>query len=134
MRDNDAVDLLVVNSGTDALDEVEPDLVVHVLRADRRDLLSRDLGESVDARDGRDQVGRADLARVIGIAGARIGLARDGAAGAEHEHAGQRGPGRRLLCNGRRRKPDHKGCGKADDGACGTGRSKRVQRHFYPQR
>ncbi|MCP1912381.1 hypothetical protein J2R96_004861 [Bradyrhizobium elkanii] len=62
MGDDDAVDLLVVNGRADALDEVEPHVVVHVLRADRRNLLGRHLGELVDARDRRDQVGCADLA------------------------------------------------------------------------
>ena len=51
VRDRDAVDVRRGQQLVDALGELEPDLVVHVLAADAGDLLARDVGEVLELRD-----------------------------------------------------------------------------------
>ena len=75
--------------------ELDPDLVVHVLRADVGDLLAAHVGELLRLRHGGEELLDADLAaRVAGLDVARGG-AGDGAAGREHDD-GRQGPGRDL--------------------------------------
>ncbi len=71
--------------------ELDPHLVVHVLRADVRDLLAAQIGELLRLRHGREELLDADLAaRVAGLHVARGG-AGDGAAGGEHHDVRQLG-------------------------------------------
>ena len=69
----------------DAAGQLQPDLVVHVLRADVRDLLAAQRRELLRLRHGGEQLVDADLAR--GVAGLHVarGGAGDGAAGGEHD-------------------------------------------------
>ena len=72
------------------LRELEPDLVVHVLAADVRDLLARDRRELVEVRHRLDQ--RVDVvgARLVAVVGGARLRARDRAARGEHADAWQR--------------------------------------------
>ena len=91
VRDDDAGDVGHRDQLVDAAGELEPHLVVHVLRADVRDLLAAQVGELLRLRDGRQQLLHAHLAgRVAGLDVARRG-AGDGAAGGEHDD-GRQGP------------------------------------------
>ena len=111
VRDDDAVHVLHRGELVDAARELEPDLVVHVLRADVGDLLALEVRELLGLRHGGEELLDADLARrVAGLDVARGG-AGDRAARREHDDVRKRDPWRApcRLRRGRRRDDDQDG-------------------------
>jgi hypothetical protein len=83
VRDDDAGDVRHRDDGVDPIGELEPDLVVHVLRAYVRNLLALERGDLLGFGNCRDQLVDAHLARRVAGLDVRSGGAGDRAAGGE---------------------------------------------------
>ena len=81
MGDDDPIDLVVQGQLVQMVHELEPRRVVHVLAADRRQLVAGDFGQVRQGRHGGDQV--LDAEDAGRVAAGPVGRAGDGAAGGD---------------------------------------------------
>ncbi len=81
MSDDHTVVALFVEQLVDALGELEPNLIVHVLRTDVDELLTTDVGQIKHLGNGVDQCLNANLSCAVGRRSSRLAHTCDGAAG-----------------------------------------------------
>jgi hypothetical protein len=99
MRDDDAVHVSHRGQFVDPLSQLQPDLVIHVLRSDVRDLLAAQCRQLLRLRNRGEKLLDAYLAgRVLGLH-ITAGGAGDRASGSQHDNGRKSGVRRRLcLC------------------------------------
>ena len=84
MSDDHTVVAFFVEQLVDALGELEPNLIIHVLRTDVDELLAADVGQIKHLRNGVDQCLNANLSGAVGRRSSRLAHTCDGAAGSNN--------------------------------------------------